>query len=355
MSSNASRLATLWLNRQSSQLDPPPAMVKAITEWIQDDYLSRVLALSLKPSEDHTDYDTLKKFLANPSDQNYSDVLNVLDTNLGFDLKFRWRQMSDPAQRRTKKFKELVKEVQERLDDVRETRIKSKQKWQEISALLNHPTPPVTPDAVEDTSTHKFHMDLSGWRYAPKMPKAMTLPVVTVYLRPLQAGVAASWDPKNWVLSLPLLASRTLRDWKVMGHYIRHKVPGNVYHECQHMAQGLLALASGSGNRGLPSKRILTPQWKQNASPSQTLDVDALHDMDDSEFYPMLQTAIYNSKPYFKSLPQDERRTVLEQTVQGKWQDTPELERAALFFRALKKHAPGKYRKAVSEFISAVL
>lgn len=95
MSSNASRLATRWLNRQSSQLDPPPAMVKAITEWVQEEYLIRVRALLPNSwAHDRTDYDVLKKFLANPSERAYSDVM---EENFGYDLNFRWRQMRDPV------------------------------------------------------------------------------------------------------------------------------------------------------------------------------------------------------------------------------------------------------------------
>lgn len=245
--------------------------------------------------------------------------------------------------------------MQIRFEEIRESKERPARIWREVEALLSPAATDLKMDFVEDPSVRKYHMDLSGWRYANKRPKDVPIPQVTVYIRPLEPGTAASWDPKNWVLSLPLLASQTLRDWKIMGPYVKHEVPGNVYHECQHMAQSLLNLAVGSAGNGLPSKKILTPQWKQNDRSEHPLDASALHDMDDAEFYPMLQTAIYNSKPYFKSLPQDKRRAVLEQTVQGKEQGTPELVRATLFFRALKQHAPGKYRKAVSEFIHAVL
>jgi hypothetical protein len=175
-------------------------------------------------------------------------------------------------------------------------------------------------------------------------------------------------------------------------------------HELQHFAQDYLGYTLGKpegsrpGKPGLPSRKILTPEYEQHRHPnhpsyrSDDPDTKSLyqrlkqqgvdprrinfHDLDDVEFYTELADAIDifktrwqrvrdEAKPGSQNIaiklftgviptPVSHSKTWYEETLAlGGYDFTSHFE-FYKFFAALRSGAPGKYRKALSEFVKAV-
>jgi len=167
-------------------------------------------------------------------------------------------------------------------------------------------------------------------------------------------------------------------------------------HEMQHFSQSYLAWTLGAiGGTGLPSEKIRTPefqQWMSPTHPSHRPDDPKLkelfmklrregippqrvnfHDLDDVEFYTELVDAIDEFKTHLSHAPKGPLNIAVKlftgilpeprshdkdwyqqmEALGGydfaKWFTTPNAA-----FLAWKTHAPGKYKKALKEFVSAV-
>jgi hypothetical protein len=157
-----------------------------------------------------------------------------------------------------------------------------------------------------------------------------------------------------------------------------------IRHELQHFMQDYIAhLVAGSLPKlraGLPSRGIRTPDYKQHYDPqSRFFDKDKVrdlfrrlrqqginprrldwHSLDDVEFYTKLADAIEQFENVQRHIEPELMRAAIRRFVGGKvpkehaeavqWKVTP-----SRYFLALKRRAPGKWKKAVGEFIKAVL
>jgi len=181
-----------------------------------------------------------------------------------------------------------------------------------------------------------------------------------------------------------------------------------LYHELQHFAQDYLDYVLNGEFRvtepdeqlpGHPSKKIMTPeykQWHDPKHPSYKSDnpdtvmlqkklreqgIDPrfinLHDLDDMEFYTVLSNAINDFrriwarvkgkgdlstaiKLFTAAIPYPDSGSSVDTPVWHKQMealggyDFVQNFKPYRFFKTLRKHAPGKYRKALSEFVKAV-
>lgn len=110
-------------------------------------------------------------------------------------------------------------------------------------------------------------------------------------------------------------------------------------HELRHIAGDLLRKTAEKPPKtprtfGLPSRKIQTPQWSQQTDPSAFA-----HIMDDTEFYTELADAIDELRHELPEAP-EQRRALFRGATEGR--------NALEFFRVLQKHAPAKWKKAVS-------
>lgn len=155
-------------------------------------------------------------------------------------------------------------------------------------------------------------------------------PQIRVVLRyNARVQAAGAWNPGMRQLDVEVNENTSTRTI--------HRV---IRHEAQHMAQTLLKEALGGVEAGLPSKRIRTPQYKQDPSGG-----GAAHILDDQEFYPRLTDAIEEIRHTPRLWRPDGvvDPSVLRQAM-----------RQNRFLRVLKQYAPGKYRKAISEIVKAL-
>ncbi len=344
---------------QAGVLEAPPAMVKAITDWATDVHLSK--AMFFLPPEDlgrGQDVRPVKKFLASQTPENWQ----AMQQALGLQLKWESGKFNDPTTWKGLKFKNLLKAALAEEDERAQSRAQRgkriEQQWNVVRGLLSGSrvvTPPKTSEGLFDPARHKFRLDLSGWRYLSKIPKGVDLPaMVDVQIETLMSGTAASWDSGAWILSLPLLSKDLYRNIDDLTRYLSQDLAESIYHECQHMAQDILQRAMHSKGQGLPGKTLQTPQWKQYGRPTQALDPFALHSLDDIEFYPVLQSAISKIQRGIKTIPQNDRRDVLEMVMDGTWRGpNPDFQYAKGFLADLRKHSPAKWKKAVGEIFAA--
>lgn len=164
-------------------------------------------------------------------------------------------------------------------------------------------------------------------------------------------------------------------------HY-RTNVLNTVRHELQHFAQDYLAYIAGKGmdilkqvKFGLPSKSIQTPeyeQWMGRSHPRFDPDkaevrevhrklkqqgVDPrkfdFHSLDDVEFYTKLADSIARLRDLTDDMDAEEKREAIKVFVGNKG-DGPVWLRPSRFFRTLKRHARGKWKKAVKELVKAL-
>ena len=254
-------------------------------------------------------------------------------------------------------------------------------------------------------SSKRFSVDLTGWRYedlikreAKKMDgfRDLNLPghfyaehmnsfldqqgYITVEMSHGKGKSAASWKPSKWVLWVNTPSHHPV---------LSRELASDIRHELQHFAQSLMegvllkaeveVLERMEEHRrprpGMPSHRIMTPEFVQGVNQDDRLRQMGLspseievHALDDVEFYPRLADEIDAFKstvrredpgPHLQRMikswtgidpiKQSERSRLLDTTYFSLDQYAPRS-----FFTTLEKAAPGKWRKAVGEFVKAV-
>lgn len=210
-------------------------------------------------------------------------------------------------------------------------------------------------------------------------------------------GAKAYWQPMTRQLVIALPQGADPADLDDLSETLRH--------ELQHFAQSYLSVAMGGTGHtpetGLPSRKVRTPDFRQQMSPThpsyrkddpevqrvlqkwrgQGLDPARIdfHSLDDMEFHTRLADDIARFEKAWgrvKTGGRDKNVAIklftgaIRQPQQHDYRNTEGWYTATQalggydftkwfepspFFLALKKHAPGKWRKAVSELSAAVL
>jgi hypothetical protein len=220
--------------------------------------------------------------------------------------------------------------------------------------------------------------DIEDYKDAIENPRRWTHITVTVQTKPIK-NAKGSWSGRTLTIVLPYDAS--LKSTKFLAKSIRH--------ELQHFSQSYIAYAvdlqpfdlqlKRERTPGFPSRKIQTPEFRQFYDPrhpyhkpseearelqerlrEQGLYVQQLdlHALDDVEFYTRLADAL---EEFNDLLDKGSRDIDVRQAAkyfmgtnktpkEGPYEDFSYHE----FFYNLAKHAPGKWRKAISEFVKAV-
>lgn len=192
---------------------------------------------------------------------------------------------------------------------------------------------------------------------------------VKVSLRGEGAKVRGKWSSASQMLIVTVPPMQRLEVRGIKG--VTDELYGTLRHELQHMAQWLIRLAvmdtmshidakrQTIPSPGMPSKKIMTPQWRQQ----QGDDVDdESHAMDDLEFFTRLKDAI---KAAQRGLAEQSKRiqsaqkrpaSVAEQqqfllAFLGEKRD-PNVEPNTSFV-TWKRMAKGKWKRAIKEFFAA--
>ncbi len=362
-------------NRQAGLLEAPPAMVRDIASWAKATCVAQAIAgyLGELPSA----LDTVKSItkdiatvgrrskalretmlVGTPKDvaRQFRPLFDLVDSFYGMNVRNpRMDQVvyltEGSKQRMIAEVDSWVSQVLVELDKVRLKKVEAvsqlKKSIEELESEVDH--------AVTGGSLSKmFPLDLSGWRYdTPGLRKALgglsTWGEIRVDLSPkLPPGVGGSWQPATKTLTLPL---------HVAG---RHQILDSVRHELQHMAQSLMQTALQNKTFGLPSHNTRTPGFNQaqnrdylkmNAPGAQGLDAAQFHRLDDREFYPVLTDLIEKIKDWVvrekPDVPEQKRKILELLGVAG----DPKKQREELL--TWKRHAPGKWKKAVKEIYRA--
>ena len=219
-----------------------------------------------------------------------------------------------------------------------------------------------------------FKVDLTGWKYLSRVraagPQALKralsiYPSVIVTAR-MGDDNAAAWYPvqRRIEVELSTLDRISLDYAKELRRTVRH--------EMRHFAQDFLGRVVGAEDKaGLPSKKIRTPdmeqsygrekKYKRPPSVQKLIDnlekkgitKDIFHDLDDVEFYTVLGRSLElmgDNLPHFE--PDKRKAAFLSFVGAG-----PKVPGAypLQFMTSLKKYAPGKWKKAVSELAKELL
>lgn len=213
-------------------------------------------------------------------------------------------------------------------------------------------------------------------------------------------GGKASWQPMGSRLTVRMssyYSPETLLDLeRSVRHELRHFVQSYLGHMTGHLyeAMGLGKKMPPSGQHiprpGMPSRHIMTPdiqqshtreQWEGRKMPPEVAEgirdlhqrgiyPSEVHSLDDIEFYTNLADAVDDftkmQKWHPEWTPENLRMAIklytFEMTAPHRtedWNPYGGWERfngvhGSKFFIALRKHAPGKWRKAVGELVKAV-
>jgi hypothetical protein len=316
------RVAQTYLSRRAGILEPPPAMVAEISQWV----------LAVWAAELHRQ--------RSPFDRFYDPAVRPMQNGpvareFPIDLT-GWRYKMDVADGRVKeeaRMQDLVELMTQKLKEARGD-----------------------PAAVKNI---KGLLDLLK-NARKKIPEAWSSITVTV----VPNKASGEWNRMTRTVVIPF-------------NYPRMRQPGEVRdmvaHELQHLAQTLIEYIQGVSNAGLPPRKIRTPDYTYapekvdallKALRSQGItgvNETSLHHLSDFEFFTVLLNAVSTFKRMLKKLPagvalNDAVRFVTDQPVSDDLADA--LRKAGfarfVFFQDLKKGAPGKYRRAVNELLKAV-
>lgn len=328
--------------------EPPPKMVDSITAWVIGVLAYRIrlrLRNKLDDYEEHKDWTGFdpKDFLTAPSFMTIGDMEKIEKTGIE---RFKQRLRSD------------IKRME--------------------SYILASPIPP---KHVSKKWQRAFKIDLSGWKYLSRVQAAdpanlkyaaSVYPSVKVEINMSENDTeSAAWYVVQRRLvvyaDIDFHGSRLVDD---AGDVIRD-LQRTIAHELRHFAQDYLSLVVGSQDKaGLPPKRYRTPDIEQSLGKerkreaperirktienleAQGITKDIFHDLDDVEFYAELAGAIEtisDNMPHFA--PEDRKAAFLSFVGAGeKVSGTYPLK----FMISLKKHAPGKWQKAVKELAKGV-
>ena len=131
-----------------------------------------------------------------------------------------------------------------------------------------------------------------------------------------------------------------------------------IKHELIHWVMDYLNVALNTEDFGLPSKRVRDPlitQWTDGNDArllnNRGISTDDFHSLHDIEFYTKLADAIRLAEAEMPEGRKDRDRYFREFIGL----DDDVFLRSHDFFRTLKKHSLGKWKKAVKEFAKAVM
>ena len=449
-------------------LEPPPAMLETIWEWVRAQVAAnnlasaeRILINAQSYREQHSpEYDELRVALdnleSNPTSYKaFKAAHDIALSKFGYGVNIPYREFikldavkTEQLKRRVDAFLQYARERIENNLDFGERGLLEAQ--ERIKNLRKYTRPGVHP-MTEETVRKKFPVDLSGWKYGDaeirERAKARATKEIQQSLSLLEERydkvtptsqsllddiikdmrinlekAGKRWDSISVDLTLkpsPIAAAH----WQPLQRLVTIVIPTNaephtidrlyqsLQHELQHMAQDILAFALSSGDSpsmymprrpgpGLPSRHIMTPKLMQQLEPGrenelpqtpqvqdairevrqQRVNPRFLHDLDDVEFYTQLTSVIDDFKRRLQRTGRLDRKQMLSAiklftgediNPNNRHDDTDEWYAAweaiggyqtlkgfadpDRFFVALKRHAPGKWQKAVKELVKAVL
>lgn len=314
-------------------VEPPPAMVEAISNWAEAMYSLHMTDVLSKYAEH------LKEMM-----KMYQDgINNPVDKSL----------MDDPSQAMTPEyFKDNLDKAQKEYDRAR---------TDADNYLLRAKSYPGLKMQRWKRAIKKFRVDATGWRYKSVLDRA----------KPESLALADKFfGMVNVELTTGDLQGKSKAYWMGSKSLIRISVGENirdeVEHELTHWAQSYLDIALKIPDFGRPPRDIRTPQIKQAPKgdlkkilTKQGINPDEFHSLDDIEFY----TDLAGEIRWFKSLCHKfdinaiygSKKEMLKVFV-GISEPPSGLDKVmSRFFITLKKHAPGKWKKAVNELAKEVL
>lgn len=342
MKYRAQRVANLYL-KQAGLFSAPPAMVRDITEWVQAiaaNDLVRDLRLDLKRLHSPSEVNTLD-FVGRLREEFDNGSLRSLSV---WAERVKSQAPKIKGAPTSKDFKLLTRaDLVERLD-LWANRVETwarnpgldKASIRAVETQIQQLTPYLR-NIPKDT-TKAFPIDLTGWKYGQGVPPGWS--GITVSIVP-STGHSGWWTPSKRELVVALVYPLTV-------DLIIHAIPTIVQHEMLHVTQDILE-SLGRG-KGLPSRSIQTPQHRQTGR----LWDDKNHDLDDAEFYPMLDTEIRFIRRGILDTwtPAQVRQYVLWAVGIGERPEGAPKSRSKTL-ALWKQHAPAKWRKAVKLIYSA--
>ena len=310
------------------------------------------------------------------------------------DLK-GWRYNSKDLERRfQRQIDEFVKEQQEA-----------------IEFFSQKPEQPDKPGMVEFRRDLIKNMEESIERIRTKDWRSIKVKLTT---KPIE-GVKASWQERQRILTIIIPHTLRWEGLEGLGNSLRHELQHFAQSYLAFVVDRNIVMQPGLRGRrpGFPSRKIQTPEFQQELRPGHPLwrednpevkklqrklreqglrvqQVD-IHALDDFEFYTRLADSIEKFKTRWKWAEEAHRKDQKERKDRGEELNPPLEYRTAIklftgtipypdlhtrdwhermkafggyaavdkmkpseFFKALKRSAPGKYRKALSEFVNAV-
>ena len=203
----------------------------------------------------------------------------------------------------------------------------------------------------------KFKINMQGWRYRSKVMQAPDkrrdyannlFGTITVEL---VNGDLKTKGKAYWSANTATLKIKTGGDL----HYI-------IEHELRHWVQSYMNVLIGKHHEfGRPSRKIKTPdisQWAKGPAARKLkqkgIMPDEFHSLDDVEFYTDLADEITEFEMKWKSSLIEFTKDEFFKVFVGMGDKEYSL-LVSHFFKALKGHARGKWKKAVKELAKAVL
>lgn len=341
------RVATQWL-RRAGLLTPPPVLVEHVTGWVHAEMYEHLKTHYL---DEHPDVAVFVH--ARPS----AAAQHRKEFRLTPEILHGWPYLRDAERLRS----QALRDVQSGLTAAGEV-----PRFRQIALLGSR-----TGRELHDSR------DLVGATYILKhaSPEQLVLAWVPSLLRvsidwKLSGPAGGNFSERNremWVFPMADfpgsgLSMHRLQDWF-------QDVANTVRHELGHHTQMLLKMLHGVEKAGVPSPRIRTPEFRQ--SPAETAKLSdpegVTHALDDVEFYTRLHDEVHAFNRFMQTLTLPAGTEGYDFWVRARKimvddPSTPMLQplvesirilKPRLFFTALRKHAPGKWRKAVGEFLKA--
>lgn len=423
-------------------LTAPPAMHKAILEWViavkaareQEQLLASRSEGIVADREQKQRFQAFRAAImalrAAPTSwetyKTYYDMAWIFGhPGTRWNVKDFQKMTPEKAEVLAKRVTRATDDYLERLDfeDNRPSRA------EQIDADLERLKPFLRPGVKAGETTRKFPIDLSGWKYDEKEIEDRIRAQIRQQAQDIldalpppdpSKGGRPAWM-EDMIRDLKERATSGVNTWKTItvvinpktsekfsGHwqaasrtltvtmphtlssYHLQPVSQTIQHELVHFAQTYLSeMVKGiePTRAGLPSRRIRTPEYRQEYSPSHpnfnqnSPDVQRLvqqlrqkgldirqvdfHSLDDVEFYSKLGDDIAQFKRLEQhNSPMSRKEVNLAVRAFVDAQVRPETDRdyaiisafkPSSFFKALHKRARGKWQKAVAELTKAVL
>jgi len=402
------------LERRAGILQAPPAMLEEIMAWIEDVLnatRSHKARRDLELQEAHLAFlhewsamalrDT-KAFVKAPTWKGYQALLDQISAHGRPSEQLRAKDFQ-------KKQAPLLPAHLSRLLTDLEAIIQAAQdgylqRIAELKASIQVVPADVKPLGEGESVKRTFPVNLEGWRYdSARLRKLVEERVkkdggqmLEWYEKAKAMGmeqrmldsmlqVANKGTFGDIMVSLTTVhLDRYLAYWQPAAHLIEISFPTvirsdalaklrqSLTHELKHMGQSYLSYVIGHA-AGLPARRLLTPEFKQEYDPGlvhgdqekataarqwvtdKGIDPRKLdwHALDDVEFYTVLEDSINEFRDRYAQYSGIDLNEAVKSWT-GAGMSNPVFPPHRLF-KALRKYAPGKWRKAVSEFVKAVL